>query len=576
MLLAPPAALSVEVGFGGKVESDVRLRPLSLEVGPFYNRMGLDSGVALNQNLLRTKLTLTEGTLTGVAELEFVWLGFSRDITGIEDLSRPDATNPYFLRVKNLFVEAKDLGLRGLDVRMGQQVVAWGTGDQFNPTNTLNPPDLYDPLLFGELVPNLMARIDYAFRDRWTLSGVVVPVFKPAQLPSWGRLGTAFPDRVPLVDPALRQRIQVEQAALAGPLATALADMNIWAPRYGTVVKQAMPVLPKPSLSNVQAALRLAGAIKEQDIALSYYVGRTPMPQPYLNITRQRPGVICNPANPSECVDGLLETETYLGFPRMQVVGLNMAGQFNPFSRLSPKIEAIGYRFELGLFFPQAASLTILQDTLDFGSFYKQPAGEYDYGPSYGGRHPNVVDATPFLKWTLGLDYTFNEHVYANAQWVHGFVDEYGAGDFMHEGWAVAKGGITSTPAETLACVATQNGERCAREMLRPRLGDYLVLGVDLKFREERVLMRLFTIWPLNGVVDDHFDEAKGKRVKTHHSLFTSEGFSAVIFPEFTYNFRNGFEMGLGALLMLGKEHTKFGDPATGGSLVFGRARYSF
>jgi hypothetical protein len=48
------------------------------------------------------------------------------------------------------------------------------------------------------------------------------------------------------------------------------------------------------------------------------------------------------------------------------------------------------------------------------------------------------------------------------------------------------------------------------------------------------------------------------------------------VLPEFNYNFGNGFELALGALLQLGADHTKFGDPAAGGSLVFTRARFSF
>jgi hypothetical protein len=64
--------------------------------------------------------------------------------------------------------------------------------------------------------------------------------------------------------------------------------------------------------------------------------------------------------------------------------------------------------------------------------------------------------------------------------------------------------------------------------------------------------------------------------VPTFHSLFSSEGFSASIYPELDYNFGNGLELGAGALLLLGGSWTKFGDPAAGGSLVFTRARFSF
>jgi len=65
-------------------------------------------------------------------------------------------------------------------------------------------------------------------------------------------------------------------------------------------------------------------------------------------------------------------------------------------------------------------------------------------------------------------------------------------------------------------------------------------------------------------------------RVVTTHSPFSKEGFSAVIYPDFNYNFGNGLELGLGALIQLGKEYTKFGDAAAGGSLIFTRGRFSF
>jgi hypothetical protein len=571
-LAVPAVGTSAEVSFSGSIQSDVRLRLRTIDVGSFYNQLSLSDGVSLNQNLLRAKVVAREGNFAGVADLEFVWLGYTSTLDSVTDLSHPDKVNPYFLRVKGLYVEAKDL-FKGLDLRVGQQLVMWGVGDQFNPTNVINANDLYDPLLFGQQVPNLMARADWSVKRNWVLSGVVVPVFKPAVLPTWGRIAMAFPDRIPLVDDALRQRIQAEQAAVAR---LADADPQLFSVRYPTVVTNAMPVVPKASFENVQAAVRLAGVIKEQDVALSYYYGRTDMPHPYLNLTRQVPGRRCDPVNPTTCIDGTLQTETYLSYPRMQMIGLNVAGEMNPLGWLSKKIEPLGYRLEVGLFLPRAASLTLLQESLDFGDFYRQAAGEYDYGSQYVGRHPNVIDSTPFLKWTAGLDYTFNEHVYANVQWVHGFVDEFGAGDFMHRGWTVAQGSVTSDPADTLVCALSQDGSRCAREILRPRLGDYLVLGVDLKFLEERVLARLFTIWALNGIVDDHWDADLGRRVQTKKSMFTADGFSAVVFPELDYNFRNGLEMGLGALLMLGKTHSKFGDPATGGHLLWARAKYSW
>ena len=66
------------------------------------------------------------------------------------------------------------------------------------------------------------------------------------------------------------------------------------------------------------------------------------------------------------------------------------------------------------------------------------------------------------------------------------------------------------------------------------------------------------------------------RRVRRKLSPFSSEGFSMVVFPEANYNFGNGLELGFGGLVFIGKEYTKFGDPAAGGHEIWLRARYSF
>ena len=37
-----------------------------------------------------------------------------------------------------------------------------------------------------------------------------------------------------------------------------------------------------------------------------------------------------------------------------------------------------------------------------------------------------------------------------------------------------------------------------------------------------------------------------------------------------------GVNAGLGTVMLMGQEHTKFGDPAAGGNLVFVRGSYEF
>jgi hypothetical protein len=560
------AAEELVLDWGGRIQADLRFRTEAKRVGDYYDRIELPAGVERAQSTFGVRLDATYGRFSGVAAVDLVLEGLTPSLPSLEDLSRVEEVDPYRIEVPALYVEGKDVLLDGLDLRIGQQLVLWGEGDQFNPTNNLNPDDLRDPLLFGRQQANFMVKLDYWVTESLSLTGVLVPIFRPALLPRTAALGARSIDRLPFTDDALRHRLEAERAAVGGSLLG-----------HPTVVSSIKPVMPEPTFENMQAAFRIATTVAEQDVALSYYVGRTDFPQPFRNHTTHAPGVQCAPNAPDQCIQGLLETEVSVHYPRMHVYGFNMAGEANPLGFLSDSINAIGYRLEAALIVPERSTMKITQG--DLALAFPQPAGEYDYDNdgSPGGKEPEVVSDTPFLKWVVGLDYSFGEHVYVNAQWVHGLLDEYGAGDFIEEGWAVRSSGVTSSDGDTLfQCAVPRDGSRCARELLRPRLADYVVVGVDFKFLADQLLLRLFGILDVSGIEEERWDESAQRRIRTHHSPFSPDGFSAVIYPELEYDFGNGLELGGGALIQLGRDYTKFGDPAAGGSTVFTRGRFSF
>jgi len=549
----------------GKIQTDLRFRLQDESVGNFYDKVELAPGLERNQNLLSFKVKASYGKFAGVASADLYLNAVGTKLQAFGDLQNYNAVAPFSFEPQSVYLEGRGLFLKGLDLRVGNQVVLWGVADQFNPTNNLNSDDLRDPLLFGKQQPNFMVKADYWINKTWSMSGVLVPIFKPALLPVSATLGAADIQRMPFLDDTFRHLIESEFGYAASS-----------AVGYPTIVRSLTPVLPGPSADNMQFSFRLAGSLAEQDIALSYYLGRTDFPQPFSNHTSQVNGVKCDPNAANNCISGVLATDVLLTYPRMHVYGLNMSGELNPFKWLSDSVHGLGYRLEAALIVPQRTTLQLTQDALPA---LLQNAGEYDYQAAGhpGGQPPAVIEGTAFAKWTLGLDYTFGAHVYANAQWVHGLADEFGAGDFFHAGWTVRASGVSTNGALTNAtCVIPKNGAQCATETVAPRLGDYLVLGADFKFLEDAALFRLFTVWDLNGVSTSQWDDSLQQRTMTHYSLFTKEGFSASIFPELDYNFGNGLELGAGALLLLGASTTKFGDPAAGGSEVFTRGRYSF
>ena len=121
-----------------------------------------------------------------------------------------------------------------------------------------------------------------------------------------------------------------------------------------------------------------------------------------------------------------------------------------------------------------------------------------------------VIEKRPFIKATAGVDYTFGKHLYFQAQYLRGFIDDFGAGN----------------------------------------IGNYLVAGSELVFFGRSLVVRLF------GVAD--FARGEGD---------TS---SAALAPSVLMTPPWGFAtFELGGFALLGGSKTKFGQSAAGSSIAY-------
>jgi len=526
------------------------------------------SGFDRNEKTARFRFTVRSGEYKGVAELDFVWTGYMRPVGDLVALSDRSNVDPFRIEAHALYFDVTDFLTQGLDVRIGKQIVTWGKADMFNPTSNINPLDLEDSLLFGDRVSNNMIRVDYNPWKDLIFTLVWVPIFKPFQLNRWAPIAIKGVDRIPIADGSIRRRLHVERD---------YAEQFLGMP---TVVTRAGPVQPETRIENSQVAFKTAWKMAKMDFSASYYYGRHGIPQPYLERTSNG--------------GGFVDAVASLMYPKMHTLGFDWSGQI-PLGKLGGGGRGIGFWVEAAVFFPQEVRMPIFQEGLPI-----IPDGEYDYnGPDEPGvgLPPTIISSRPFAKWTVGLDYTFNRYVFVNVQWVHGFIDEFGAGDFFHKSFVPTRGytdldvnndgiddldlsGFGSSPCMNLSA-GVGDGNMCAKEYLRPRLGDYLVAGMDFKFYKGQMLLRLFFIFDLTGIyisewVGDPANPADGRRVRTHKNIFTPDGFSLVVFPSWTWNMGSGVELTAGAFWMLGRRHTKFGDPATGGSVVFAKGKFSF
>lgn len=145
-------------------------------------------------------------------------------------------------------------------------------------------------------------------------------------------------------------------------------------------------IMPQNNLEeNMIAGLKISTNIAGYDLSLSYLYGRDDLPT--LNYLR-----IENMTFSKE-----VDIVANLIYPRMKVLGADFSGS----------IGDVGIWGEAGLFYPEEVKLKT----------------------SYLGLYTiesTALSDSPYLKYTIGIDYTFKNGIYLNTQFIHGFVHERG------------------------------------------------------------------------------------------------------------------------------------------------------
>lgn len=84
--------------------------------------------------------------------------------------------------LREAFIE---LNFEKFDIKAGNQIVAWGRADGWNPTNIITPQDpiVRSPEPDDIYTGNLMANINYQLSGQLSIEGIWIPVYKPSVIP---------------------------------------------------------------------------------------------------------------------------------------------------------------------------------------------------------------------------------------------------------------------------------------------------------------------------------------------------------------------------------------------------------
>jgi len=149
--------------------------------------------------------------------------------------------------------------------------------------------------------------------------------------------------------------------------------------------------LPENKLSETSSfGFKIASNWFNYDWSLSYYYGRDDLP--LISSIHLSPDV----------TPGFLDASVEMIYPRIQIIGADMAGS----------IGKVGIWAEGALVLPKKVYNYITIPHPQLGVIIQKDI---------------ALDDEPYFKWVVGVDYTFKNGWYVNAQFLHGFIHERGS-----------------------------------------------------------------------------------------------------------------------------------------------------
>ena len=274
--------------------------------------------------------------------------------------------DPWNMEIREAYVQINGLFTKNLDVTIGKQRIAWGTADKLNPTDNLNPYDFEDVLDFGRHRGSVAINMNYYINNDFSVQMVYIPVFQPDNMP------------VGVFVDALTPKFDLPP----GMSLKGFSD-NVTMPKFSFA-------------DGATAGAKFKGFVGGFDFSLSYVYGRDGIPVSTYNTF-----------TPVDTLGGI-DIHSDLSYYRTHIFGADMAGN----------IGGVGVWAEAAAFLPQNEVVM----TNDFSALYPG-------SPVPVTQDSIILKKEAYLKFVVGADYTFSNGIYLNAQYLHGFVHERGAGN---------------------------------------------------------------------------------------------------------------------------------------------------
>ncbi len=213
--------------------------------------------------------------------------------------------NQILIELEEAYLDLYAIPWQQVDIRLGKQLIPWGTGYLLNPTNNLNPEDLRDLFDFGRHLGSNTLKVT-SYLGEVNCTGIYIPTFTPAALPENQQFQSLLYPEIPI----LPFEVNKQTTEILLPPKN-LGESNSW-------------------------GLKLEKSILGCDFSISYVDGRYTLPVPKITLT------------PAEEAQGKVDLLCELIYPQRKVIGFDLAGAYG----------GLGFWGEVAFFFPEEVKTT--------------------------------------------------------------------------------------------------------------------------------------------------------------------------------------------------------------------------
>ncbi len=376
------------ISLSGRLESDIRF-----DIDDYRGEKpgdGFRFSINRNDAIVHAEIKPFDNVV-GVLDARLRFYGFN-EANSLPALADRNKVDPFSVQLDQAYVAVKGVPFSWLDIKGGRMQLTWGSADIFNQVDFANSRDFYDPMDYARKVPNEMLGVDLYPAPWLTISAVWIPVFKPAMLPPSTSLAfgidrdtngclQGFP-APPLEPSQTRELMGLFSSVDPCSLNFSTPEVRLFMPQNG--------------IADSQVAVKAQFSFDNLEFGLHYYRGRFGFPVAYNAVAHAN----VSTDDPTK-VDVRYIAEVL--YPRIQVAGFD-------FSYSAEWLADIGIVGEIAVIFPEEVTFGLRA--------YQGNTRLYEASAT------NVA-STPFVKATVGLDYTFTKWLYVNVMYLRGFFDEF-------------------------------------------------------------------------------------------------------------------------------------------------------